>query len=160
MKIRRAHGVLVLGLALALGAYMVVKPRLGSASVVLLPNDARLLALGAAVYGARCAACHGAKLEGQPEWRSRGPDGLLPAPPHDESGHTWHHADDLLFRITKFGVGAAINDRGYKSSMPAFAGVLSDEEIIAVLSWIKSRWPPEVRAHNDEINAPLNKQGR
>jgi S-disulfanyl-L-cysteine oxidoreductase SoxD len=153
MKIRPAYLVLVIGLSVAVGVFMTARLRSAGTPVALLPNDAKVLTLGASVYTARCAACHGLKLEGQPEWRSRGPDGLLPAPPHDESGHTWHHADDLLFRITKFGVGAAINDRDYKSTMPAFEGVLSDEEIIAVLSWIKSHWPPQVRAHNDEINA-------
>jgi len=37
--------------------------------------------------------------------------------------------------------------------MPAFAGVLTDPEIVAVLSWIKAQWPPEIRKHQDEINA-------
>ncbi|MCB1335497.1 MAG: c-type cytochrome, partial [Roseivivax sp.] len=36
------------------------------------------LARGAAVYAEACASCHGANLEGQPEWRSPGPDGRLP----------------------------------------------------------------------------------
>ena len=155
MKMRPLHVALALGSAVAIAAVIFGMPRFSTkAPVVLFPNDAAVLGRGVAVYGTRCASCHGQRLEGQPEWRSRGSNGLLPAPPHDESGHTWHHADELLFRITKFGVGAAINDRDYKSSMPAFEGVLSDEEIIAVLSWIKSKWPPEVRAHNDEINAP------
>jgi S-disulfanyl-L-cysteine oxidoreductase SoxD len=148
-----------LGLAAGLAVLVGVALYAGRASIAppitaLRPGDAQVLALGAGVYRDRCASCHGRRLEGQPEWRSRGPDGLLPAPPHDENGHTWHHADELLFRITKYGVGAAINDPGYKSAMPAFDGVLSDAEIVAALSWIKSRWPPEVRRHNDEINAP------
>lgn len=46
------------------------------------------IALGKTVYDASCASCHGAKLEGQPDWRNRRPDGRLPAPPHDASGHT------------------------------------------------------------------------
>jgi S-disulfanyl-L-cysteine oxidoreductase SoxD len=145
--------VAVAALALVVGMQLRATPR-----VVLRPDDAKMLALGANVYAARCAACHGSQLEGQPDWRSRGPDGLLPAPPHDENGHTWHHADELLFRITKLGVGPAINDPGYRSAMPAFSGVLSDEEIIAALSWIKSRWPAAVREHHDAINAPPKRQ--
>ena len=52
---------------------------------------------GQALYADSCAACHGANLEGQPDWRVPGADGILPAPPHDETGHTWHHDNQLLF---------------------------------------------------------------
>ena len=41
-------------------------------------------------YQEYCASCHGVNLEGQANWRSRNQDGTLPAPPHDETGHTWH----------------------------------------------------------------------
>jgi mono/diheme cytochrome c family protein len=120
--------------------------------VALQPDDLHVLAAGERVYLAHCAACHGARLEGQPNWRTPGADGRLPAPPHDASGHTWHHADEVLFNITKHGVAKAANLPDHKSAMPAYDGVLSDDEIIAVLSWIKSRWPPEVRARHDQIN--------
>jgi mono/diheme cytochrome c family protein len=124
-----------------------------SASTVRLrPDDAAVTALGQKVYEAQCASCHGVRLEGQPNWRERGPDGRLPAPPHDASGHTWHHPDDLLFRITKLGVARAANLKDYASAMPAYEGVLSDAEIVAVLSWIKSQWPPDIRAKHDELN--------
>jgi mono/diheme cytochrome c family protein len=95
--------------------------------------------------------CHGAKLEGQPEWRKRMPNGRFPAPPHDESGHTWHHPDEVLFNITKLGVAKAANLKDYETAMPAFEGVLSDAEIIAVLSWIKAEWPPGIQAQQDEV---------
>lgn len=115
-------------------------------------QDAGMVRLGEAVYADQCAACHGADLEGQvPEWRSRGPDGLLPAPPHDETGHTWHHADMLLFQITKFGTEALIGG-DYKSNMTGFGDILSDAEILAVLAYIKSTWPPEVIAAHDRVN--------
>jgi mono/diheme cytochrome c family protein len=108
------------------------------------PADAAQVALGKAVYTERCASCHGVNLEGQPDWQSRKPDGRMPAPPHDATGHTWHHPDDVLFGITKQGI-AAYAPPGYESDMPAFAGVLSDQQIWAVLAYIKSTWPPEVR---------------
>jgi mono/diheme cytochrome c family protein len=119
--------------------------------VSLRPDDLKLVALGKKVYDANCAACHGAKLQGEANWRERGPNGLLPAPPHDENGHTWHHPDALLFALTKYGP-AAMAGGDYKSAMPAYEGVLSDEEIIASLSYIKSRWPREVVERHDQIN--------
>jgi mono/diheme cytochrome c family protein len=103
------------------------------------PDTARI-ALGQKVYAQHCAACHGAKLEGQPNWRVRMPTGRMPAPPHDESGHTWHHSDGVLFGITKNGLMPPYGPPGYESDMPAFAGKLSDDEIWAVLAYIKSQW--------------------
>jgi len=125
----------------------------GTGPMALRPDDARLAARGATLYAAQCASCHGANLEGQPNWRQRGPDGLLPAPPHDASGHTWHHPDATLIRITRDGVAAVAGDPNYRTAMPVYRGRLSDEDIVAVLSWIKSRWPADVRSKHDQINA-------
>lgn len=147
-----AAGMLLLA---GIGAAYFWTYRLAEASAVahtLRPDDTDVLRVGATVYAQHCAACHGAQLEGQPNWRERGPDGLLPAPPHDESGHTWHHPDALLFAITKQGISQVIGQPDYRSTMPAYGGVLSDEEIVAVLSWIKSQWPPEARQHQDRMN--------
>jgi mono/diheme cytochrome c family protein len=102
------------------------------------------VALGEKLYASHCASCHGANLEGQPDWRKRLPNGRLPAPPHDASGHTWHHPDEVLFAITKHGLVPPYAPPGYESDMPAFGGKLSDQEIRAVLGYIKSRWSPEV----------------
>ena len=105
------------------------------------PRDPGRVALGAEIYRQHCAACHGTKLEGQPSWRERLPNGRLPAPPHDESGHTWHHPDEVLFGITKHGlVAGKYAPANYESDMPAFDGKLSDEEIWAVLAYIKGHW--------------------
>lgn len=60
-----------------------------------------VIAQGRQAYEDQCASCHGVNLEGQPDWRSLLSSGRLPAPPHDASGHTWHHADEILFRIVK-----------------------------------------------------------
>ena len=103
-------------------------------------DDARQIATGARLYAEHCATCHGADLEGQANWRERRSDGKLPAPPHDETGHTWHHPDDVLFAITKNGLVWPQAPKGYESDMPAFAETLSDEEIWAVLAYIKSHW--------------------
>jgi mono/diheme cytochrome c family protein len=113
-------------------------------------RDPALVARGEQLYLEHCASCHGVELEGQPGWQRPLPDGGLPAPPHDPDGHTWHHPDRLLFEITKFG-GQALAPPEFKSNMPAFGQTLSDPEIWAVLAFIKSRWPEEIRARQEEI---------
>lgn len=107
--------------------------------------------MGQAVYTENCASCHGANLEGQLNWRVPGPDGRLPAPPHDETGHTWHHDGYTLFRLTKYGTAALIGDPDYENNMPIYQDVLTDDEIIAVLSYIKSTWPQEIRDHHSAL---------
>ncbi|WP_420405514.1 c-type cytochrome [Nisaea sp.] len=129
-----------------------------STAVRLRPGDTGLVAEGKIVYEAECAACHGLNLAGQPNWRERKPDGRLPAPPHDPSGHTWHHPDEQLFALTKYGPARIVGD-GYESDMPGYEGVLSDREILAVLSFIKSTWPPEIRRRHDAINMQAAKGG-
>ena len=98
------------------------------------------LVTGRQLYVAHCASCHGANLEGQANWQTRRPDGKLPAPPHDATGHTWHHADAQLLAIIRRGTAAVVGG-GYESDMPGFAGILSDAESAAVLDFIKSTWP-------------------
>jgi len=102
------------------------------------------LSVGKNTYAQQCAVCHGAKLEGQPDWQRKLANGRFPAPPHDDSGHTWHHPDEVLFGITKNGLAPPYAPKGYESDMPAFAGKLSDEEIRAVLAYIGSHWSGEV----------------
>ena len=116
--------------------------------------SAEVIKQGRQVYADQCAVCHGAQLEGQPDWRSPLPSGRLPAPPHDETGHTWHHRDDILFRIVKEGT-AAIVGGGYESDMPGFGDVLSDAEIRAVLAYIKSTWPERERSYQEGVS-PAN----
>jgi len=114
------------------------------------PHDPRQVALGRAVYAEHCAACHGADLEGEPDWQTRRPDGRMPAPPHDASGHTWHHDDDLLFGIVKHGLEPYVAP-AYESAMPAFEGILSDAEIWAVLAFIKTHWGERERAFQERV---------
>ena len=134
----------LLGVAAAL-AVLACSPSAGGEPQSADASDAELVARGRGIYDQQCASCHGVNLEGQPNWRLRNDDGTLPAPPHDESGHTWHHPDDVLFQLTKQGTAAFLAD-GYKSNMPAYADILTDAEIWAVLAYVKSRWPPEIQA--------------
>jgi len=112
------------------------------------------LAQGASLYAEHCASCHGKNLEGAPNWRSPGEDGLYPAPPHDATGHTWHHGDRLLFDYTKLGgegAFAALGITDFESAMPGFAEILTDDEIRDVLSFIKSTWPEQLRRHQEQM---------
>lgn len=118
------------------------------------PTNPELVRIGQIAYRTQCAACHGRRLEGEPNWRQRRSDGTLPAPPHDETGHTWHHADKLLFDITKYG-GQRNAPPGFRSRMPGFGAALTDREIYAVLAYIKSRWPTAVRKRQERINAQV-----
>ncbi|CCN02587.1 c-type cytochrome [Bordetella bronchiseptica] len=135
--------VLACGLATAAG---LLAWRLASSSDYIAPAAGQDRLRGQAIYQANCAACHGAQLEGQPDWRQRLASGRLPAPPHDASGHTWHHPDAVLLDIIRHGMvpGRHAPD-GYQSDMPAYAGVLSDAEIALVLAYIKSTWPGQVQ---------------
>jgi mono/diheme cytochrome c family protein len=110
------------------------------------------LEVGARIYSNHCASCHGAALEGQADWQRRRPDGTLPAPPHDASGHTWHHPDRVLWAVVRNGGGAEAQT-GFRSGMPPFAGILTDQEIRAVVTYIRSQWPPDIRARQARINA-------
>ena len=70
--------------------------------------------------------------------------GTMPAPPHDATGHTWHHNDESLFTTVKYG-GQANSPPGYVNRMPPFGSILNDGEIFAVLAYIKSTWPLEIQ---------------
>ena len=115
------------------------------------------LALVQKTYAQHCGACHGMKLEGQANWRKALPNGRMPAPPHDDSGHTWHHPDAVLFGITKHGLVPPYAPPGYQSDMPAFAGTLNDAEIRAVLAYIASHWSRDILKLRAEMVANTRK---
>ena len=114
-------------------------------------GDAALAARGAGLYAGNCAACHGAQLEGQPNWQVLGADRVVHAPPQNETGHTWMHSDEQLFRLVKYSV-ADVAPPGYVSPMPAFERKLGDRDIEATLAFIKSRWPVGVRVFQAMLN--------
>ena len=114
------------------------------------PGNEMLTTLGKGIYDQHCASCHGVNLEGEPNWWKQKPDGKMPAPPHDQTGHTWHHSDKVLFDLTKHGLAALIGS-DYPTDMPIYAEILSDEEIWAVLVYIKSTWPAEIQEIQSQI---------
>lgn len=144
-----AAGILIVALALWAG-YDLLGPG-GDEFAGADANNPGLVSAGHPLYVTHCASCHGARLEGQPNWRRRRPDGVLPAPPHDATGHTWHHPDGVLFRITKDGGRGA--GSSMPSGMPGFGAAMTDRQIWAVLAYIKSRWPAKLRQRHDMVNA-------
>ena len=127
------------------------------ASIVLKHNDDAIIDLGRVVYAENCGSCHGVALEGGANWRQRDVDGYLPAPPHDETGHTWHHSDSYLFLMTKYGIETMIG-KSYPNNMPAYEDKLTDEEILAALSCTKGTWSGPIQRQHDQINARARAQ--
>ena len=103
------------------------------------------LAEAKALYEANCAACHGINGEGEENWQNNNEDGTLRAPPHDSTGHTWHHPDQLLLQITTKG------GKGLNSRMPPFEDKLTEEEIKLTLEYIKTFWEPEHREAQADV---------
>lgn len=112
--------------------------------------DQAVIARGQRLYSENCASCHGADLQGQPDWQTPLDNGRYRAPPHDETGHSWHHADALLTQIIRDGPAAVVGN-GHESDMPGFGDIMGDDGIAAVLAYIKSTWPERERAFQRRI---------
>jgi len=55
---------------------------IGGTAVPPVPTlDADAVAQGQSLYAQHCAICHGAHLEGAPNWKEPLPDGAFPPPP-------------------------------------------------------------------------------
>jgi len=106
---------------------------------------------GKTIYAQHCAACHGANLAGEADWKVQNPDGSFRSPPHDADGHTWHHGDTQLIDAIRLGGARLPEDIGGTSAMPAYDTILTDDEIAAVIHYIKSTWPDEQRQYQWDI---------
>jgi mono/diheme cytochrome c family protein len=107
-------------------------------------TNTEFVAQGKQIYATHCAGCHGSDLKGEQGWPQRRPNGVMPASPLDESGPAWQRNDQWLFSIIKHG-GQATASPGYTSYMPAFDGGLTDADIWAIISYIKSSWPKHIQ---------------
>ena len=114
----------------------------GTSVAPLATLDTTLRSQGAPLYQQYCSTCHGANLEGAPDWKKPLADGSLPPPPQDDSGHTWHHPDFLLLQIMAQG-GKSL----YDGVMPSFGEQLKPEEMRAILEFIKNHWSRESREY-------------
>ncbi|MGH2536350.1 MAG: c-type cytochrome [Candidatus Promineifilaceae bacterium] len=111
--------------------------------------DAAQVAQGRQIYQQHCAACHGGNAEGAPNWATPGPEGFSLPPPHDDSGHTWHHPDRVLHEVIRDGMSDPLRP-GSPLRMPAFGDPLSEAEIRAVIEYFKSLWSAEHRQYQWE----------
>lgn len=109
------------------------------------------VARGREVYLQHCASCHGQRAEGAPSWQRPDARGDLPAPPHDDGGHTWRHPDAQLAGIVRDGMRDPFN-KTPELTMPPFKDKLSDEDVAAVIAYFKSLWSPEHRRFQEEQN--------
>lgn len=154
----RASIVIALACAFALAVWLLYgSPESEEEISFLRWENVETVAAGATLYRAQCASCHGVPGLSAPVALKPGEDA---APPHDESGHTWQHPDFALFRLIRDGVAVANCAPVDPERMPRFKDVLSDGELVAVLSYIKSTWPAATRADHDRVNllyAPYNR---
>jgi len=146
----KAVGLGVFAVVVAGGFWAVMASRPAAETALYL--DSARVSQGAELYDENCASCHGADLKGQPNWKEKDGDGYMPAPPHDRSGHTWHHPTEQLFAVTKFGTAALVGN-GYQSRMIGFKDQLSDDQIYSILAYIKSTWPDQIIQRHDAMDA-------
>jgi mono/diheme cytochrome c family protein len=123
-------------------------------SRVTLPVlDPVTIALGRRIYVQNCASCHGERAEGAPHWQQPNARGDLPAPPHDDTGHTWRHDDAMLSQVIKDGLRDPFN-KTRELTMPPFGKMLSDAEMADIIVYFKSLWSPEHRIYQEELSRP------
>ncbi|MGI9433529.1 MAG: c-type cytochrome [Geminicoccaceae bacterium] len=124
-------------------------------------SDADYIATGQVFYDEYCARCHGADLKGEFGWMADDQgisdaerevvekvfDDLAPA--HDASGQTSRHSDETLFKIIKWGPERALGQAN--SRMPGSGQTLADDEIWAIIAFLKSHWPDEPRPEDEAV---------
>jgi len=101
------------------------------------------VALGRQLYAQHCAQCHGVGAQGAANWQRPGPDGKMPPPPLNGTGHAWHHPMRDLESVIQ---------NGTPGNMPAWRDKLSVDETKAVIAWFQSLWPAEIYAAWDRMD--------
>jgi S-disulfanyl-L-cysteine oxidoreductase SoxD len=133
------------------GVWFAVVPATSAIAHFADADDPGMVRLGRKIYMGHCASCHGRNLQGQPLWQLIDEYAGRRAPAHDETGHTWQHSDEDIFHMIKNGRFRSA-PAGLVSFMPPAEGVLSDREILAVMAFIKARWPIGLRASQAMLN--------
>ncbi len=113
-------------------------------------DDKQQIEQGRELFKKNCAVCHGLKGAGKPglDWQKRLADGSFPPPPLNGTAHTWHHSPKLLDRI--IAEGGKMYGKAYKGWMPAFGDRLNAKERLAIIKYLHSLWPKQIRKRYDE----------
>lgn len=101
--------------------------------------------IGEQIFIKNCQVCHGVKAAGiYPDWKKTLADGSYPPPPLNGTAHTWHHSPKMLIDV--------INEGGERvgGQMPPFKDVLTDSEKYAVLDYLQSLWPQDIKDKYDK----------
>jgi mono/diheme cytochrome c family protein len=101
-------------------------------------TDFGTLIKGGKLFRKNCAQCHGPLGQGHPHWNKADANGKYPPPPLNGTGHTWHHSEKVLKQIIRDGTG------NLGGNMPAWKDKLSDDDISAILAWIRAQWPDHI----------------
>jgi len=107
---------------------------------------------GKTVYDARCATCHGAQGKGwPPHW----------PPLAGNQSIQMESSVNAIRMVLNGGYPPATKENPRPYGMPPFAGLLSDNEVAAVVSYIRTAWgnrgiPVSARDANELRSAPLN----
>jgi mono/diheme cytochrome c family protein len=127
-------------------------PSAPATSALPSTESSLLVSLGKTVYEAKCATCHGAQGEGKPpHW---------PPLAKNQSIETESAVNPIRMVLNGgYPPGTEGNPKPY--GMPPFAGLLSDNEVAAVVSYIRTAWgnhgaPVSAREANELRSAPLN----
>jgi S-disulfanyl-L-cysteine oxidoreductase SoxD len=145
-----AAGAVVLA-AVAVGAAFALRPEAPAPTHFAGANNHDLVWKGYYLYQRSCIYCHGRRLEGDSLWQTRDQFFGRRAPPLDYSGHAWQHSDEELFHMVKFGRFTTTPPNA-NSQMPAYGPHFSDDEILAVIAFVKAQWPLSLRVSQSLLN--------
>ncbi len=133
---RRVRRAIFVGLLALMGAWVGWSACAGGPRLALTAEQEQ----GRVLYTQYCTQCHGGAKGGK----------LQDIPPrHNANGHTWHHPDQQLTAIVLDGFSFSVESQ----KMPAFKGQLTEEDVRAVLAYIKTWWTPEQREWQAKVTA-------
>tara|TARA_B100001109_G_scaffold105764_1_gene86319 strand:- start:17 stop:451 length:435 start_codon:yes stop_codon:yes gene_type:complete len=130
--------------------FCLIKTAYSHSHYPITKDDPLKIEAGKLLYNQYCASCHQVNLTGAKNWKGFDEDGHRKAPPLNGTGHTWHHSDELLHKIIKYGFAKLI--KNYEGKMMGFGDNIEDEGIDNILSYIKSYWNDDIYFHQLEIS--------
>lgn len=102
--------------------------------------DAESVAAGKELYQQYCQACHQQDGIGEkpiPTFLAQ--PGYITAMPLNESSHAWHHTDEQI-------IHTILNGLQRTKRMPAWKGVISEQQANQILAYLKSLWSDRILA--------------